>query len=247
MISKSKIKFIKSLQVKKYRKQEQSFVVEGAKSVEELLRSSFETTWVAGTEEFLLRNEELITKMRIETVVVGADELAQLGSFQTNESVLAIAKTKVNSALNLKDEFCLVLDDLRDPGNVGTIVRTADWYGIKNIIASEETADFYNPKTISATMGSFCRVNFFYTNLITFLAKNELPTFGAFMEGEDVHQFNYGKNGLLVIGNESNGISEAVSKHIQHKITIPRIGRAESLNAGIATAIILDNIFRLKK
>ena len=247
MVSKAKIKYLKSLQVKKYRKQEQSFVVEGAKSVQELLGSGFEVIWVGGTENFLQNHDRQLSSKKIEVTEVSAKELAQLGSFQTNETVIAVAKMKRNSLPDLKDEFSLVLDDLRDPGNVGTIIRTADWYGIKNIIASEETADFYNPKTISATMGSFCRVNVFYTNLSEFFSQKKLPVFGAFMDGVDIHQLDFGKSGLIVIGNESNGISGEVSQFVQQRITIPKMGGAESLNAGIATGIILDNIFRLKK
>ncbi len=247
MVSKSRIKFIKSLQVKKYRKQEQSFLVEGAKSVKELLQSDFETLWVAGTADFIQRQGQRLTERKIEFAIVNENALTELGTFQTNDGAVAVAKMKVNSFPNLKNEFCLVLDDLRDPGNVGTIIRTADWFGIKNIIASEETADFYNPKTISASMGSFCRVNLFYTDLIQFFAKNGLPVFGAFMDGEDVHQIDFGKRGLLVVGNESNGISTSVQPFVHHRVTIPRIGEAESLNAAIATGIILDNIFRSKK
>jgi TrmH family RNA methyltransferase len=247
MVSKAKIKYIKSLQVKKYRKQEQSFVVEGAKSVLELLSSDFETMWVGGTESFLQSHTKQLARVKAEIVEVSQKELSQLGTFQTNEAAIAIAKMKAATQPELKNEFSLVLDDLRDPGNVGTIIRTADWYGVKNIIASEETADFYNPKTISSTMGSFCRVNVFYTDLSEFLSHNELPVFGAFMDGADVHQHSFGTHGLIVIGNESNGISESVNNYVQHRITIPRFGGAESLNAGIATGIILDNIFRLKK
>jgi TrmH family RNA methyltransferase len=247
MVSKAKIKFIKSLQVKKYRKQEQSFVVEGAKSVSELLTSDFEVLWLAGTENFLEANERQFLNRKMEVIATSENELQQLGSFQTNDGALAIAKIKSNEAPILKNEFCLVLDDLRDPGNVGTIIRTADWYGIKNIIASEETADFYNPKTISATMGSFCRINFFYAELPEFLSLNPVPIYGAFMNGVDVHQIDFEQSGLIVIGNESNGISDKVAKFVNHRITIPRIGKAESLNAAIATGIILDNVYRLKK
>lgn len=247
MVSKAKIKYFKSLQVKKYRKQEQSFVVEGAKSVQELFKSSFEIAWVAGTVNFLHAHASDLSRKKIEVIEVSPNELSQLGTFQTNEAAIAVAKMKDNLMPDLQNEFCLVLDDLRDPGNVGTIIRTADWYGIRNIIASEETADFYNPKTISATMGSFCRVNVFYTNLSEFFSQNKLPVFGAFMNGADIHQVDFDKSGLIVIGNESNGISEQVSTFVQQRITIPRIGDAESLNAGIATGIILDTIFRSKK
>lgn len=244
MVSKAKIKFIKSLQVKKYRKQEQSFVVEGAKSVSELLNSDFDVTWLAASDKFLLLNEKAIHTKSVEALEASEKELEQLGSFQTSDAAVAIAKMKPNSMPILDGGFCLMLDDLRDPGNVGTIIRTADWYGIKNVVASEETADFYNPKTISSTMGSFCRVNFFSSDLVDFLSKTRLPVFGTFMDGKDVHQFDFGKSGVIVIGNESNGISDRVSTFVSHRITIPRIGGAESLNAAIATAVVLDNIFR---
>jgi TrmH family RNA methyltransferase len=247
MVSKSKIKFIKSLQVKKYRKQEQCFVVEGAKSVKELLNSDFEVTWLAGKVEFLLQNEEILRRKRVEAVEATEKELTQVGSFQTNDAAIALAHIKDNKLPPISHEFCVVLDDLRDPGNVGTIIRTADWYGIKNIIASEETADFYNPKTISATMGSFCRVNVFYANLPQFFETNALPVFGTFMNGTDVHQVEFGKGGLIVIGNESNGICDEVAGYVQQRITIPRLGSAESLNAAIATGIVLDVVFQSKK
>jgi TrmH family RNA methyltransferase len=247
MVSKARLKFIKSLQVKKYRKQEQSFVVEGAKSVAELLSSDFEVIWLAASESFLDDHHHQIDQRNIEAAEASEKELEQLSSFQTNDAAVAVAKMKPNILPDLNEGFCLALDDLRDPGNVGTIIRTADWYGIKNIVASTETADFYNAKTISATMGSFCRVTFCYTDLVELLRKNSTPVFGTFMSGEDVHQIDFGKTGIIVIGNESNGISDAVGKLVSHRITIPKIGGAESLNAGIATGIVLDNIFRSKK
>ncbi|MGC4023623.1 MAG: RNA methyltransferase [Cyclobacteriaceae bacterium] len=247
MVSKAKIKFVKSLQVKKYRKQEQSFLVEGAKSVQELLQSDFEVTWLAATEQYLDANSRLIDRKNVETAAANEDELKQLGSFQTNDAAVAIAKMKANSLPNLTNQYGLVLDDIRDPGNLGTIIRTADWYGIKSIIASEETADFYNSKTISATMGSFCRMNIFYTNLSEFLSSNRLPVYGAFMDGEDVHATKFEDAGLIAIGNESNGISAEVGKYVTQRITIPKVGEAESLNAAIATGIILDNVYRSKK
>jgi len=246
MLSKAKIKFVKSLQVKKYRKQEQSFVVEGAKSVAELLTSDFIIDCVLAQPGFRKAYAGVLKK-EIEVVEVNEKELAQLGTFQTNDAALAVARMKPNIQPLLNEEYCLVLDDLRDPGNLGTIIRTADWYGLKNIIASEETADFYNPKTISATMGSFARVNVFYTHLPTFLQKNQWPVYGTFMQGEDVHRTEFSTHGLIVIGNESNGISPEVSSLVTHRITIPRIGKAESLNAAMATGIVLDNVFRLKE
>ena len=245
MISKARIKFIKSLQVKKYRKQEQCFIVEGAKSVKELLHSDFETLWVAGTEDFTRDNKALLTASGAEVVIANEQELSSAGLFQTNEAALAVAKMKGNTAPTLTaHEFVLALDDIRDPGNLGTIIRTADWYGIKHIIASEDTADFYNPKVISSTMGSFGRMSVYYTNLPDYLQKITRPLYGAFLDGEDIHHTKFQTGGMIVIGNESKGISPEVEKLIKHRVTIPRIGSAESLNAAVATAIFLDNLIR---
>jgi RNA methyltransferase, TrmH family len=242
MLSKAKIRFIKSLQVKKYRKQEQCFVVEGAKSVQELVHSDFDVVMVLGTSEFL-KNLEL-TK-GAEVFEVGGKELELLGEFQSNEAGLAVARMKPNLPLAVKEnEYGLVLDDIRDPGNLGTIIRTADWYGIHKIIASEETADQYNPKVISATMGSFTRVEVYYVDLAHYLEGQRHRVFGAYLDGVDVHHTDFGKSGLIVIGNESRGISADIGRFVTDKITIPRYGKAESLNAAIATAIFCDNIRR---
>ena len=247
MISKAKVKFIKSLQLKKYRKEEQSFIVEGSKGVEELLRSSFEVQWVAATASFLHRYEENLVKRQIEFVEANEKELSTMGTFLTNEGALAIATTKQNASSEIRTEFALVLDDIRDPGNLGTIIRTADWYGIKSIIASKETADFYNPKVINASMGSFCRVNVYYTDLVQYLTDVSLPIFGAFLNGSNVHTTDFGKSGFIVVGNEAQGISPAIQSLVKIPITIAKRGGAESLNASIATAIILDNVFRLQE
>lgn len=241
MISKAKAKYIKSLQVKKYRIQEQRFLVEGEKSVAELLRSSFSVDSIVATGTVL----ERMKLPNVEVIEAKESELAALGSLQTNDSILAIARMRPNQQLVLDStEFGLMLDDIRDPGNLGTIIRTGDWYGIKKIIASRETADFYNSKTISATMGSFCRVEVFYTDLAAYLQNHPAPTLGTFLKGQSVHGFSFGKSGWIVIGNESNGISSDVEKFITTRITIPGYGRAESLNAGVATAVVLDNLRR---
>jgi TrmH family RNA methyltransferase len=241
MLSKANIKYIKSLQVKKYRKQEQCFIVEGAKSVQELLTSDLEVLQVLATPEFL----DGSTDLRGEITEVNESELAKLGEFKSNNSALAVAQMKPNLPLNVADnEFALVLDDIRDPGNLGTIIRTADWYGISKIIASMETADFYSPKAITSTMGSFTRVKIYYTELFDFLDKNQLRSFGAFLNGKDIHDLSFGAGGLIVIGNESHGISAGLESFITDRITIPRYGKAESLNAAIATAVICDNLAR---
>ena len=244
MISKATGKFIKSLQVKKYRKEEQSFIVEGAKSVAELLRSDFEVKWLAATDDFLQLHANVLSNRHIEWTEASAKELGQLGTFQTNDGALAIASMKPNQPLTVQNEYALILDDIRDPGNLGTIIRTADWYGIDKIIASEETADFYNPKVISATMGSFCRVQLYYANLVEYLNATHLPVYGTFLNGKNIYTVDFEKAGLIAMGNEANGISTEVGQLVTVPITIPKRGGAESLNASIATAIVLDNVFR---
>ena len=244
MLSKAKIKFIKSLQIKKYRRQEQCFVVEGAKSVRELLSSDFETIMLLGTTDFLSVNN---VGNRVEVIEVTEKELSGLGEFQTNDAALAVVRMKPNEDLKVKeDEFALVLDDIRDPGNLGTIIRTADWFGINSIIASSETADFYSPKVISATMGSFTRIKIFYTNLEEYLQQTKQPVFGAYLDGVDIHRTTFGKGGLILIGNESNGIHPGLEKLVTGKFTIPKFGNAESLNAAIAVGIICDVVSSLK-
>lgn len=245
MLSKATIKFIKSLQVKKYRKQEQCFLVEGAKSVQELLGSDFEIVKLFGTTNFL---STLEMPLKGEVVEVSEGELEGLGEFQTNRSALAIARFKPNTApYTSETEYAIVLDDIRDPGNLGAIIRTADWFGIQKIIASAETADFYNPKVISASMGSFTRVHVYYTDLISYLTRNNHPVYGAFLDGTDIHSVNFARGGLILIGSESHGISADLTDYITEKITIPRYGKAESLNAAIATAVICDNLRRSGK
>lgn len=248
MISKAKVKYINSLQVKKYRIQEQCFVVEGAKSVIELLQSDFETIWVAATEDFIRQHDSQLRATKAEVIAASNEQLSSLGSFQTNEAALAVARIKPNRSLSIDEgEIALVLDSIRDPGNLGTIIRTADWYGVKKIIASEETADFYNPKVLSASMGSFCRVAIQYISLVDYLTTVRKPIYGTFLDGRDVHTLDFSKGGLIIIGNESNGISPEVERLVSQKITVPRFGKAESLNAAIATGIILDVALQSKK
>lgn len=243
MISKAKVKYVKSLQLKKYRIEEQCFLVEGEKSVEELLRSDFELVCLAARADLLHRWEQRLGGA--EAFEASEAELTGMSSLQTNDAAVAVAKMKPNPEWKVNSkEFALVLDDIRDPGNLGTIIRTADWYGINKIIASEETADFYNPKTIIATMGSFCRVQVLYTHLATYLPSISLPVMGTFLDGQSVHDYFFPTAGLVVIGNESKGISAEVEQQVSARLTIPRFGKAESLNAGIATAIVLDNLRR---
>lgn len=219
--------------------------MEGAKGVRELLGSDLKAVLVAATDDFLKQNERLVAGSGAEVLSVKPSDLERLGSFQSNDSVLAVARIRPNQPPALRSgEFALVLDDIRDPGNLGTIIRTADWYGIRHIIASEETADLYNPKTINATMGSYTRVNVFYTDLASFIRESGQMVYGAFLDGENIHDMRFDGGGLIVIGNESTGISAPVVSLVRRRITIPRRGGAESLNASIAAAVILDNVMR---
>lgn len=220
-------------------------MVEGRKSVQELLKSDFQIEQLLITQEFGQQNSSLLKTFEGEVLEVKSAELTDLGEYKTNDTALAVVRIKSNEAPIMTSEgFILMLDDIRDPGNLGTIIRTADWYGIKNIVASEETADVYNSKVIQSSMGSFIRVDIFYTDLVQYLSDNKMPVLGTFLGGNNIHQLDFGTAGIIVIGNEANGISKEVEQFVTKRITIPSFGHAESLNAAIATAVICDNIRR---
>jgi TrmH family RNA methyltransferase len=250
MFTKGQASAIKSLQDKKYRQKTGLFLVEGEKSVVETLNSDFEIKTILATKDFYTKYSKIIKGKKIICEIVEQGEIEKVSTLETNDSALAIVKQKDTAILDLsaqagnkvaEDEIILALDNIRDPGNFGTIIRIADWYGIKKIVAAIGTVDFYNPKVISATKGSFTRVNVHYVDLSKYLAEVKSPILGAFMTGENAHKFNFPKNGILVMGNESNGISPEIEKLISKKITIPNFGGAESLNVAIATAVLLDN------
>ncbi len=240
--TKNQAKIIKSLQDKKNRVELGLFLVEGEKSVVEVLNSTFEIDFVLTTTEFFDKCGEKIREKAKSYEIVNQFDLEKVGTFETNNSALAVVKQNKNTEPKIgNNEIVLVLDEIKDPGNLGTIIRIADWYGIKNIIASKETVDFYNPKVITATKGSFTRVNIFYTDLKDFLSKKKLPVLGAFLNGGNIHKTKFPASGILLMGNESNGVSKEIEKFVTEKITIPAFGMAESLNVAIAAAIILDN------
>ena len=246
MLSKNTVKFIKSLHQKKFRNQEQKFFVEGEKSVLEVLNSDFSIELLVATESFAEKNKILIARSNAQLIFATQNQLETLGQYQSNDSALAVVIMKSNSAFAFpKEGFVIALDDVRDPGNLGTIIRIADWYGIKNLVFSLQTADFYNPKVIQASMGSFTRVNFFYADLSEVFLKWNVPVYGAFLNGKNVHEMTQIKRGVILMGNESNGISEELEKIVTDKVTIPGFGQAESLNVAIATAILCDNFKRL--
>lgn len=254
MLSKNQVKYIQALHQKKYRQQHGAFLVEGAKSVQEVLQSDFQTELVVATDIFYKENSRLMDHQRTPVEIASSADLERIGTLDSNNAALAVVRTKENRPLVAKPgEITLILDDVRDPGNLGTILRIADWYGVRTILCSETTTDVYNPKVISASKGSFTRVNWWYGDVGRLLSEigdsgaGSLPVYGAFLGGADVHTLSFESGGYLVMGNESNGISPAVGQHVTRRVTIPRYGDAESLNVGIATAVLLDNWRRVLK
>ncbi len=215
------------------------FLIEGEKNVAELLESDFDIECVYVTKDFKEKYLLLLKRPNMKVQVVEKEELGSLGTLEQNDGALAIAFQKIKSMPPLSD-LTLVLDDIRDPGNLGTLIRIADWYGISDIICSKTCVDWYNPKVINATMGSFTRVSGHSADIAEFLKNQDVPLIGAFLEGKSVHTFPFPEKGILVIGSESHGIGKDIEKLITEKVTIPRHGKAESLNAAVATGIILD-------
>lgn len=245
MLSKSQISLLKSLQHKKFRKEHGLFLVEGYKSVVEFVNTAYQVDTIYHTPATAPKMLNLSRKINFQEISL--TDLEKISSLKTPQEVIGLVKMPVWPALNyntLKNRFSLVLDGVQDPGNMGTIIRTADWFGITNIICSEDTVDVYNPKVIQATMGSLARVNVHYTDLAATLPNINLPVYGAMLNGENMYATNFGKEGLLVMGNEGNGLRPEIQALISKKVTIPRVGHAESLNVAIATAILCSEIKR---
>lgn len=216
--------------------------MEGTKSVLEVLNSDYKVLELYGTAEFIEKNSsEISVAGKIEEAT--QKELASAGSFRTNDGALAVVKTKRNSPWNLTG-YGIMLDGINDPGNLGTIIRIADWYGISGIVASTDVPDLYNPKVIAASKGSFSRIPVYYTDLPEFISHQKTSVWGADLVGENIHTFTFPESGWIVMGSEAHGISSEVESLLTGKLTIPSFGRSESLNAGMATAIICDNMRR---
>ena len=247
MFSKSTVKYIQSLQHKKFRDEERLFVAEGPKGVKELLEGGSFTCRniyaLTGWEDSL--PAAIQDRYGSITDTIKDFELEKISSLSKPNQVLAVFEQRQPvTAPDLKDKLTLVLDDIQDPGNLGTIIRIADWFGIENIICSLQTADMYNPKVVQSTMASLQRVNVLYKELEPWLSAQAVNKYAATLNGEALSSFQQLKEGLLIIGNESKGVSEAVMKLANRKITIPRTGEAESLNAAVATGIILYEMRR---
>jgi TrmH family RNA methyltransferase len=263
MLSKAKLRLILSLHQKKYRKEHKLFIVEGEKLVDELLQSAYRLHTIFATKTWL---DEVTVKYKIKRellVEISENDLKKISSLSTPNKVLVIVHTENNTVeiAHLRSKLTLVLDGINDPGNLGTLIRIADWFGIDNIICSNETVDLYNPKTIQATMGSLFRVNVTYQDLEKWIPDYKAQTnnlvYGTLLHGESLYKKKLLNNGLLIIGSESHGISDSLLQLIDEKIKIPAfsenktgeniLGRksgAESLNAAIAAAIVIAEFRR---
>lgn len=240
MLSKNELKYIQSLCQKKQRQEERLFLVEGAKLVEELLQSGLNVRKIYALPVWAEKYSQLS-----QLTVITEEELEKISNLQTPNQVLALVEQpETTSEPLLANQLTLVLDNIQDPGNLGTIIRIADWFGIHQIVASMDTVELYNPKVIQSTMGSYARVQVWYRPLAGFLSTVSLPVYGALLNGQNMYEIAPLKEGILLIGNESKGIHADLLPFVSHPVTIPRIGGAESLNAAVAAGIIVSHLTR---
>ena len=239
-ISKNQLKIITSLSQKKYRQKHHLFIAEGKKVVKELLNSSFEIDTLFATDEFKtdISSDKIIRILE--------KDLQKISNLKSSNKALGLFKIPDEKPLK-KNGIIIVLDAINDPGNLGTIIRLCDWFGVHQVVCSKDTVDCYNQKVVQASMGSLTRVSVRYLDLEPYLQDAELPTFIADMNGANVYQTTLPKEAILVMGNEANGVSDKIKSLINHKISIPRFGEiqeTESLNVATATAILLSEFKR---
>jgi RNA methyltransferase, TrmH family len=251
MLSKNQIKLVNSLKMKKFRDEHRLFIAEGTKLVPELLKSSFQIHSLYGTTTWIRDNNYLLqgrNELQERVFEVDEKELSKISQLTVPNEVLVLAHIPEQQFFpeKLKGRLSMVLDEVKDPGNLGTLIRIADWFGIENIICSPDSVDVYNSKVVQSTMGSVTRINVFYTGLKDFLRLPDLkmPVYGALLEGENIYEASLGTEGFILLGNESRGISPELLSFITHKITIPRSGGAESLNVSAAAAVICSEFRR---
>ncbi|MFM2401823.1 MAG: hypothetical protein RI950_1340 [Bacteroidota bacterium] len=245
MLTNKQIKLINSLHSKKGRKENDLFLVEGEKSLLELLTSDFIIEFFVINDSQSDLHLQISLKSNAPIYTLDTDSIQKLSTLVTNSFGLAVVQQKQFSDFKIQERYTIVLDGIRDPGNLGTIIRICDWYGFKQLVLSDDCTEFYNPKVIISSMGSFSRVEFMYVDLIEFFKAH--PTYkkiGAVLNGENIHQYQFPENGFIILGNESLGIREEILSLLDEKITIPSYGNAESLNVGISTAVIADNLKR---
>ena len=240
MVSKNQIKLITSLQQKKYRIVNQLFFAEGVKVIQELLESNFELEHLYTTQNDF--DDVLISKKTL----IHENDLKKISALATPNSCLAVFKIP-NEKEIVEAGLIVALDSIRDPGNMGTILRLCDWFGVQQIVCSKETVDIYNPKVVQATMGSITRVNVNYVDLNAFISNTHLPVFGTFMDGNNIYKTSLPQEGVIIMGNEANGICDELENLVQNRLSIPRFGilkKTESLNVATATAIVLSEFRR---
>lgn len=245
MVSKSQINFIKSLHQKKIRKEHGLFIVEGLKSLSEFIHSDYVVDTIFHTENVMPKLGKLSQNIKVHQI--STTELSKISSLTSAQQLLALVKIPRSTELTtklLKGSFILALDGIQDPGNLGTIIRTADWFGIKQIICSLDTTDAYNSKVVQASMGSLARVQVSYMDLSAFLKNSDIPVYGAVLNGKPVYDIDFGSEGIILLGNEGNGIHAELLKQITYPVTIPAFGKAESLNVAISASIICSEIRR---
>ncbi|HEV7780376.1 MAG TPA: RNA methyltransferase [Chitinophagaceae bacterium] len=243
MLVKQKIKYIQSLGQKKFRGEEGLFIAEGPKLVKELLEASpAEIKEIYAVKDWIDDNKGLVKN--ISTIEVTVSELQRISQLTTaNQALAVVQQYEIIVPVTVSDRITLALDTIQDPGNMGTIIRIADWFGISQIVCSHDSADIYNPKVVQSTMGSIARVKVHYADLDEWLgSQKDIRIYAASLEGEDIALVKKIKEGIIVIGNESKGISHSIMNLANVKITIPKKGKAESLNAAIATGIMLSHI-----
>lgn len=239
MLTKNQQKLICQLHQKKYRTLHQMFLAEGKKTVFELLATGMNC-------QIFVTTDPLLVKIVPKAMLVSAEVMTKLSCLDTPSEVLAVFDIPKKVEI-VKQAKILVLDSLKDPGNLGTIIRLCDWFGIKQLVCSLDTVEAYNPKVVQASMGSLGRVNVMYTPLEIFLSKYSSPIFGTFLEGHNIYQTNLPQAGIIVMGSESHGISQKIKNLIHQKITIPQFSehqKTESLNVANVTAIVLSEWFR---
>ena len=246
MISKSDVKYIQSLAHKKFREEERLFVVEGVKMVEEMLIEYPEKIIHLYATQPCADRLSQFPALQCPVSVIDVKILNRISQLKTPNEVLALVKIPQQMDIGVvKNGVTVVLDQLQDPGNLGTILRTCDWFGVTNIVCSTDTVDAFNHKTVQSAKGSLLRLNISYTDLCAFLSNQKhLPIYAAVLGGHSIHEVRFQQPAILVIGNEANGISNELINISTEKITIPKIGKAESLNAAIATAIILSSMIK---
>ena len=245
MLSKNDIKIIKSLQNKKYRKTYGLFTVEGEKNVVELIQAKWPIQRLIISERFAEKYRSLLTSVRQPVDIVSENQLGELSHLESNHSALAVAPM-VDHSKEQPDtsKSMLVLCNVQDPGNLGTIIRTADWFGIDQIVCSPATVEWFNPKVIQATMGAFIRVKVFYQELEPLLKTIKQPIIAADLQGSNIYEHQFSDPSVILMGSESHGIPEELSDYITNRLTIPSFGETESLNVAIATGIFC---FALRK